>query len=166
MLTTKTLITDKISDLKQEIAQLKIRDDISKNTRGTQLYAKNRELRVLQLIDELIDEDTELSEEAHDTLCLITTLREERAKSSRIILTAGSYVLDVLSEHPNLNKKRLEELCEKQCMRIDYATGMLVSTEGAVYEEEDAEEDTESESESESEDEDDIIDIDIDVDTE
>ena len=127
MLTTKSLITDKISDLKQEIASLKTRDDISKSTRGTQLYAKNRELRILHLIDELIDEDTELSEEAHDTLVLITTLREERAKSTRIILTAGSYVLDVLSEHPNLNKKRLEELCEKQNMRIDYATGTIES---------------------------------------
>lgn len=129
MATTKTtLIDQKIAELTSTIASLKTDETISKNTRGTQLYARSRERRVLHLIGSLIKvagEDVKLSPEDQETFVLITTLATER-KLTKYEFHEGDNLLDVLEKYPNLNRKQLQEKVEKLGLKLDFAAGMIV----------------------------------------
>lgn len=122
------MLEERITDLKAEIATTKTRSDISKNTRSTKLYGLSRERRTLNLISSLISQlpDTfKLKEDDMNTLVLLTTLSSERASSSSIVIKEGDNILNILIDHPNLNKRRLEEKCEKLGLVCNYTTGVI-----------------------------------------
>lgn len=122
------LCSDKINELKATIAKLKTDETISKATRGTQLYARGRERRVLHLIQSLIaqmSEDVQLDEDDRNTLTLITTLAAERVRYDAVVINEGEMLIDVLkrySERKDIMNK-INAACEKAGLAIDYAQG-------------------------------------------
>lgn len=129
MATTKTtLIDQKIAELTKTIAALKTDESISKNTRGTQLYARGRERRILHLIGSLIKaagDDVKLGADDMDTFVLITTLAEER-KSTKYEFNEGDDLLDLMEKYPNLSRKDMEKKLEKVGLKIDFESKKLV----------------------------------------
>lgn len=124
-----TMVQEKITDLKSEIAKMKVNDVLSKNTRGTQLYKLGRERRVLHLIHSLLEliGDVELSSEDRETLILITTLSSERSERTSVVCQEGDDILDLMqkySEKKDLQRK-LNAYCEKNGLKLNYTTGKV-----------------------------------------
>ena len=124
-----SLINGKVADLRSIIATLKTDESISKNTRSTQLYARGKERKTLQLINSLVGmlpDEFKLTEDDMNTFVLLTTLSTERASSSAIVIKEGDSIMELLMNHPNLNKKKLEEKCQKAGLVMDFTKGILV----------------------------------------
>lgn len=142
MATTKTtLIDQKIAELTKTIAALKTDESISKNTRGTQLYARGRERRVLHLIKTLVaaaGDDVKLVGDDMDTFVLITTLSSER-KLTKYEFNEGDDLLTLMEKYPNLSRKDMETKLKKVGLKIDFETKKLVVDPEAAPEAEDAE---------------------------
>lgn len=126
------LIDEKIIELKSTIASLKTNDAISKATRGTQLYARGRERRVLYLINELIaqcSDEIKLSEDAMNTFVLITTLASERAPRQSVIVNEGDSAFDLAfnkyKDVKNINEKMLKA-ADAAGLKLDTKTGKFV----------------------------------------
>ena len=98
------LIDERIVELKTVIAELKTSTAISKSTRGTQLYARGKERRVLELIRELCSQltDIKLSESTMNTFTLITTLNTERVKRTTVEVNEGDLVITLLKKYENV----------------------------------------------------------------
>lgn len=125
------LIEEKIDELKTTIANVKVNDTITKNTRGTQLYKLSRERRVLHLIASLIDklgDDVTLSKDDMDTFILITTLTSERTVRSSIEVHEGDNILDLLQKYEDKKdlQRKLTAACEKAGLKLDYTAGIVV----------------------------------------
>lgn len=123
------LVAEKIDDLKSVIASLKTNEAISKNTRGTQLYARSRERRVLNLITSLLQQcgdDVKLSETDMDTFTLITTLASERTVST-FEAKVGESFMDLVKRYPKRTMDKIEASLDKIGLAIDPATGKVVN---------------------------------------
>lgn len=124
---TIKLIDEKVDELKATIASLKTNDTLTKSTRGTQLYARGRERRVLQLVKELISNcnaETKLSESSMNTLVLITTLASERVKQQAVEVKEGDKLMDLLKKYEDRKDilKKLQAAAEKIDCVVDFAT--------------------------------------------
>lgn len=109
------LVNEKIVELKSTIASLKTNDTLSKATRGTQLYARGKERRVLHLINSLIEQcgdELKLSEDDMNTFVLITTLASERAKPTQVEVregdTAFALAFGKYKDVKNINEKLMK----------------------------------------------------------
>ena len=125
---TLKLIDEKINDVKKVISVTKISDEISKNTRSTKLYALGKERRVLHLLNSLIEQlpdDFKLNDDDNDTLVLLTTLSTERTVNTGYVPKEGDNILEVLEQYTYLNRKKLEERCEKYNLAPNYKTGKV-----------------------------------------
>lgn len=123
-----TLVQEKIDELTKTIAALKTDETISKNTRGTQLYARGRERRVLHLIGSLlkaVGDDVKLSPEDQDTFTLITTLATER-KLTKYEFHEGDNIFELMQKYENLSRKDMEQKLEKLGLKMDFAKGIIV----------------------------------------
>lgn len=122
-----SIIDDKIDELTKTIAALKTDETISKNTRGTQLYARGRERRVLHLIRSLVEfnPDVKLEGEDLDTFCLITTLASERSVT-KYVFNEGDELLDLMEKYPNLSRKDMEQKLQKLGLAIDFKSKKIV----------------------------------------
>ena len=122
-----SIIDDKIDELTKTIAALKTDETISKNTRGTQLYARGRERRVLHLIRSLVEfnPDVKLEGEDLDTFCLITTLASERSVT-KYDFNEGDELLDLMEKYPNLSRKDMEQKLQKLGLAIDFKSKKIV----------------------------------------
>lgn len=121
------LVAGKIDDLKSVIASLKTNEAISKNTRGTQLYARSRERRVLNLITSLIQQcgdEVKLSETDLDTFTLITTLASERTVST-FEAKVGESFMDLVKRYPKRTMDKIESSLDKIGLRINPTTGLV-----------------------------------------
>lgn len=120
------LIDERIVELKTVIAELKTSTAISKSTRGTQLYARGKERRVLELIRELCSQLTniKLSESTMNTFTLITTLNTERAKRTAVEVNEGDLVITLLKKYENVKNvyNKIMSAAEKN--------GLILSTDG------------------------------------
>ena len=121
------LIDEKIAELTTTIATLKTNDTLAKSTRGTQLYARGRERRVLQLVKELINAmpaETKLSEKAMDTFVLITTLASERTRCDAVEVKEGDKLMDLLNKYSDRKDilKKLQAAAEKIDCVVDFAS--------------------------------------------
>lgn len=124
-------VDERIDDLKSVIADLKINDQISKNTRGTQLYAKGREKKTLELINELIKQipnDVVLSDDGLKTFNLITELQSEK-KGRKIVLDvhAGDSMMDLLTKYADVKNvyERLMKSITDAGLKLNAKTGKL-----------------------------------------
>lgn len=124
------MVEEKIADLKSAIAAMKVNEEISKNTRGTQLYKLGRERRVLRLISGLITQVGDkvcFDEEDRDTLVLITTLASERAVRSSVEVKEGDSIQELLEKYQDKKDilKKLQAACEKAGLVMDFKTGLI-----------------------------------------
>ena len=126
------LCDEKIAELKTIIAALKTNNEISKATRGTQLYARGRERRVLHLINALIaqcNDDIKFNENDLNTFVLITTLASERAPRVVLEVHAGDSAFELAfgkyKDVKDINNK-LVVAAEKAGLKLDTATGKFV----------------------------------------
>lgn len=121
------LIDEKVDELKATIASLKTNETLSKSTRGTQLYARGRERRVLLLIRELISNcnaETKLTETSMDTFVLITTLASERVQQKAVEVKEGDKLMDLLKKYEDRKDilKKLQSAAEKINCVVDFTT--------------------------------------------
>lgn len=126
------VVNEKIDELKSQIAAMKVNETLSKNTRGTQLYKLGRERRVLHLINSLVsqlgDNNIKLDKADMDTFVLITTLAGERAERVSVTCQEGDNILDLLQKYADKKdlQNKLAAYCEKNGLRLDYASGKVV----------------------------------------
>ena len=121
------LIDEKVDELKSTIASLKTNETLSKSTRGTQLYARGRERRVLLLIKELINAipaETKLTETSMGTFVLITTLASERTRYDAVEVKEGDKLMDLLKKYEDRKDilKKLQAAAEKIDCVVDFTT--------------------------------------------
>lgn len=124
------LVDEKVNELKATIASLKTNEVLSKATRGTQLYARGKERRVLTLISTLLNQcqdNVALSEKDMDTFVLITTLTSERKPAGVIECEVGEAVFTVAQRYPNKSLDKIMKALEKQGLTID-GKGIIVAS--------------------------------------
>lgn len=122
-------IDEKIVDIKSVIAATKVDEKISKNTRGTKLYALSRERRTIQLIRDLIDAGGDkviLPEDSLNTFTLLTTISSERVVRTGLEVEVGENILDVARRYPNKTIAKIEEQLDKKGLKVDLATNKIV----------------------------------------
>ena len=121
------LIDEKLDELKKSIAETKTSESISKNTRGTKLYALGRERRVLHLIRSLLENnDIKLGADDMNTFVLLTTLASERAIQSSIEINEGDKILDVLQKYSDRKAVNIMKAAERKGLKTDYSTGTFI----------------------------------------
>lgn len=122
-------IDEKIVDIKSVIAATKVDEKISKNTRGTKLYALSRERRTIQLIRDLIEAGGDkviLPEDSLNTFTLLTTISSERVVRTGLEVEIGENILDVARRYPNKTIAKIEEQLDKKGLKVDLATSKIV----------------------------------------
>lgn len=122
-------IDEKIVDIKAVIAATKTSEEISKNTRGTKLYALSRERRTIQLIRDLIKAGGDkviLPEDSLNTFTLLTTLSSERVVRTGLDVEVGENILEVARKYPNKTLAKIEEQLGKKGLTVDPATGKII----------------------------------------
>ena len=129
--TSISLVEGKINELTSVIATLKTNDAISKATRGTQLYARGRERRVLHLIKSLIEqagENAKLNKDDQETFALITTLAEERVRYDAVEVNEGDDLMELLKKYESRKDilKKLQTAAEKKGLKVDFASQSIV----------------------------------------
>lgn len=123
-------IDEKIVDIKSVIAATKVDEKISKNTRGTKLYALSRERRTIQLIRDLIEAGGDkviLPEDSLNTFTLLTTISSERVVRTGLEVEVGENILDVARRYPNKTIAKIEEQLDKKGLKVDLATNKIVA---------------------------------------
>ena len=122
-------IDEKIVDIKSVIAATKVDEKISKNTRGTKLYALSRERRTIQLIRDLIEAGGDkviLPEDSLNTFTLLTTLSSERVVRTGLEVEVGENILVVARRYPNKTIAKIEEQLDKKGLKVDVSTNKIV----------------------------------------
>lgn len=127
--TFKSLVDEKINELKSVIAVTKTDDKITKNTRGTKMYKLGRDRRVLCLIRTLLEtcDESKLSDADRDTLTLLTTLENERT-AYKVEVQEGDSIMDLLQKYQDTKDiaAKIQKACERNGLKQDYATGTIV----------------------------------------
>ena len=122
-------IDEKIVDIKSVIAATKVDEKISKNTRGTKLYALSRERRTIQLIRDLIEAGGDkviLPADSLNTFTLLTTISSERVVRTGLEVEVGENILDVARRYPNKSIAKIEEQLDKKGLKVVLATNKIV----------------------------------------
>lgn len=125
------MIDERIDDLKTIIATLKTSDTVSKKTRGTQLYARGKERRVLRLLASVITQTSgdglKLTEEDLNTFVLLTTLSTERAKPTQVVVKEGDFLPALLQQYADVKKiyDKIMKSCAEQGLKLS-ADGKFV----------------------------------------
>ena len=132
--TINDLVNERVEDLRVTIAATIASDTIAESTKGTKLYGLRKDRRVLQLIGELVShlpDEVKLSDEAHDTLVLITRLQDEKVKASKFYVEEGENIVSIMERYPNRKNlmKSITEYCEDNGLRLDTASMVIVSAE-------------------------------------
>ncbi|MBR3600222.1 MAG: hypothetical protein IKL53_10155 [Lachnospiraceae bacterium] len=109
-------------------------NELADATKGTKLYALRKERRVLQLISELVQQLPDgvvLSDDAYDTLILITRLQDEKVKAAKFYVEEGETIVSIMERYPNRRNlmKSITEYCENNGLRLDTATMVVVVDE-------------------------------------
>lgn len=125
----EALYADKVAELTASINRLKTDDNISKNTRGTQLYAKKRERATLQLLATAHRQAKvlKLTEDEQNRLVSLTTLTAERPSMIKIEVNAGDSVLQLLQKYDGVKNPwdKIMKAAAKAELTYDAATGMF-----------------------------------------
>ena len=132
--TLRSLVDERIQDLKVSISDTINSDRIAESTKGTKLYGMRKERRVLQLIGELVSQlpdDVSLTDAAYETMLLITRLQDEKPKAAKFYVEEGENIVSIMERYPNRRNlmKSIMEYCEDNGLRLDTATMVIVSAE-------------------------------------
>ena len=121
-----SLVDEKLNEIKSSINTMKTRDDISKNTRSTQLYHLKREQKILHLIHSMIklNPDMKLPDEDNETFISLTTLQSERS-TTKYQFSVGDNLLDIMDKYENLSRKDLDSKLDKLGLKMNYTTHLV-----------------------------------------
>lgn len=121
-----SLVDEKLNEIKSSINTMKTRDDISKNTRSTQLYHLKREQKILHLIHSMIklNPDMKLPDEDIETFVSLTTLQSERS-TTKYQFSIGDNLLDIMDKYENLSRKDLDNKLDKLGLKMNYTTHLV-----------------------------------------
>ena len=130
--TLQSLVNERVEDLKVSIATTIASDTIADSTKGTKLYALRKERRVLQFINELVSQlpdEVKLSEDAYETMLLITRLQDEKVKVAKFYVEEGENIVSIMERYPNRKNlmKSITEYCEDNNLRLDTTTMVIVA---------------------------------------
>ena len=130
--TLQSLVNERVEDLKVSITTTINSDTIAESTKGTKLYALRKERRVLQFINELVaqlPDEVKLSEDAYETMLLITRLQDEKVKVAKFYVEEGENIVSIMEHYPNRKNlmKSIVEYCENNGLRLDTATMVIVA---------------------------------------
>lgn len=120
------LITDKLNELRDKLKYLKSDNcELSKNTKSTQIFQRNRELKTLNLIKALINNN--VTEKEKDTLVSLVTLTGERQLNT-VDFNEGDLLMDILNKYQDVKRisDKIEKVCEKKGLKIDYSQNGLI----------------------------------------
>lgn len=120
------LITDKLNELRDKLKYLKSDNcELSKNTKSTQIFQRNRELKTLNLIKALINNN--VTEKEKDTLVSLVTLTGERQLNT-VDFDEGDLLMDILNKYQDVKRisDKIEKVCEKKGLKIDYSKNGLI----------------------------------------
>lgn len=132
--TINELVNGRVEDLRSVITATISSNELADATKGTKLYALRKERRVLQLISELVQQLPDgvvLSDDAYDTLILITRLQDEKVKAAKFYVEEGETIVSIMERYPNRRNlmKSITEYCENNGLRLDTATMVVVVDE-------------------------------------
>lgn len=130
--TLQSLVNERVEDLKVSIITTINSDTIAESTKGTKLYGMRKERRVLQLIGELVSQlpdEVKLSEDAYETMLLITRLQDEKVKAAKFYVEEGENIVSIMERYPNRKNlmKSITEYCENNKLRLDTTTMVIVA---------------------------------------
>lgn len=130
--TLQVMVNDRVEDLRVNIAATIASDTIAETTKGTKLYGMRKDRRVMQFINELVSQlpdDVKLSDDAYDTLVLITRLQDEKVKAAKFYVEEGETIVSIMERYPNRRNlmKSITEYCENNGLRLDTATMVVVA---------------------------------------
>ena len=130
--TLQSLVNERVDDLKVSITTTINSDTIADSTKGTKLYALRKERRVLQFINELVaqlPDEVKLSEDAYETMLLITRLQDEKVKVAKFYVEEGESIVSIMERYPNRKNlmKSITEYCENNSLRLDTTTMVIVA---------------------------------------
>ena len=130
--TLQVMVSERVEDLRVNIAATIASDTIAETTKGTKLYGMRKDRRVLQFINELVSQlpdDVKLSDDAYDTLVLITRLQDEKVKAAKFYVEEGETIVSIMERYPNRRNlmKSITEYCENNGLRLDTATMVVVA---------------------------------------
>ena len=130
--TLQSLVNERVEDLKVSITTTINSDTIADSTKGTKLYALRKERRVLQFINELVaqlPDEVKLSEDAYETMLLITRLQDEKVKVAKFYVEEGESIVSIMERYPNRKNlmKSITEYCENNGLRLDTASMVIVA---------------------------------------
>ena len=130
--TLQSLVNERVEDLKVSITTTINSDTIADSTKGTKLYALRKERRVLQFINELVaqlPDEVKLSEDAYETMLLITRLQDEKVKVAKFYVEEGESIVSIMERYPNRKNlmKSITEYCENNGLKLDTTTMVIVS---------------------------------------
>lgn len=124
----KNLFDAKAAELREAIETIKVKDSISKNTRGVQLYAKKREYETLQLIRAMFAQygGVTLEEPLHNRLVSLVTLSEER-NGAVVKVQSGDRIVDLLAKYADVKDvyNKIMKAADKAGLTYDPSTGVL-----------------------------------------
>lgn len=123
-------IESKVRELNQRIKTTDVRTDTAECTKRTTLAKLRRELRRLELVEELVKQAdiSKLSERAQETLKLMTTPVEEYSVS-RVTCKVGDTILSLMQEYDGTHNllERLGKYAQANGMKLDFKTGTVVA---------------------------------------
>ena len=121
------LINDKISEYKDTIKRMRVEEGRAQSTINTQTHLKRREVKILVLIKELMEQikDVKLTADSSEFFNALTCLSENRGG---IKVHEGDNLMDILKEHQETRDAmgKIQRACEKAGLTIDYSTGTIV----------------------------------------
>ena len=130
--TINELVNERVEDLKVSITTTIASDTIADATKGTKLYALRKERRVLQFINELVaqlPDEVKLSEDAYETMLLITRLQAEKVKAAKFYVEEGENIVSIMERYPNRKNlmKSITDYCENNGLCLDTASMVIVA---------------------------------------
>ena len=130
--TLQSLVNERVEDLRVNIAATINSDTIADATKGTKLYSLRKERRVLQFINELVaqlPDEVKLSEDAYETMLLITRLQDEKVKAAKFYIELGENIASIMERYPNRKNlmKSITEYCENNGLKLDTTTMVIVA---------------------------------------
>lgn len=118
------LLADKIDEVREKIKFYKSDAcTLSDNTKSTQLYQRNKELKTLRVIEQLLNGKIDAS--GKETLTSLVTLVSERAAASTFEVKEGDNISDLLQANQDVKDfgSKLLKKMAKLGLTVDYANG-------------------------------------------
>lgn len=121
------LINDKVLEYRERLKELKSEScTLTKNTKSMQIYKTNREIKILNLVVALLNDD--VNDKAKETLISLTNPAGETNRMS-VDFEAGDSFMDIAyNKYKDVKhiSDKIAKVCEKKGLKLDTTTGIFV----------------------------------------